>query len=265
MKRKIIAVLAFALILTSCGNADNDQSTVEKSSTVSSEVSIVTDDPVDSADSSSGNDLSEESSQTDESSSEASDPENATQTVGTKTISSTVSDTTTAESAEYLPEPAETTTTTAPATTTTTTTAPKPATTTTPKPTTTTTTTTQPQPIPEVNAMKIKINGTEYTAHFSDTAAAEEFKTMLPLTLEMSELNGNEKYIYLDTGFTTSSEKVGYINKGDILLYGSSCVVLFYDSFSTPYSYTRLGYIDDPSGLENAVGSGSVTVTFEGE
>ena len=114
----------------------------------------------------------------------------------------------------------------------------------------------------EVNEMKIKINETEYTAHFYDTKAAEEFKTMLPLTLNMSELNGNEKYIYMDSDFTTASEKVGFIKKGELMLYGSNCVVLFYDSFSTPYSYTRLGYIDDPSGLEKAVGSGSVTVEF---
>lgn len=114
----------------------------------------------------------------------------------------------------------------------------------------------------EVNEMKISINGTEYTAHFYDTKAAEEFKAMLPLTLNMSELNGNEKYIYMDSDFTTKSEKVGSIKKGELMLYGSSCVVLFYDSFSTPYSYTRLGYIDAPSGLEKAVGSGSVTVEF---
>lgn len=113
--------------------------------------------------------------------------------------------------------------------------------------------------------MKININGTEYTAYFYDTAAAEEFKAMLPLTLEMSELNGNEKFIYLDTSFSTANENVGYINKGEILLYGSSCVVLFYDSFSTPYSYTRLGYIEDPDGLEGVVGSGDVTVVFSAE
>lgn len=120
----------------------------------------------------------------------------------------------------------------------------------------------QIESIPEANEMKIIINGKEFSAKFCDTKAAEEFKAMLPLTLDMSELNGNEKFIYLDTSFSAASESVGYINKGELMLYGSSCVVLFYDSFSTPYSYTRLGYIDDPSGLENAVGSGSVTVEF---
>lgn len=110
--------------------------------------------------------------------------------------------------------------------------------------------------------MKIIVNGTEFSAKFHDTKAAEEFKAMLPLTLDMSELNGNEKFIYLDERFTTASEGVGHINSGDIMLYGSNCIVLFYDSFSTPYSYTRIGYIENPDGLKDAVGKGSVTVEF---
>lgn len=113
--------------------------------------------------------------------------------------------------------------------------------------------------------MKITVNGTEFTASFSDTKAAEEFKAMLPLTLDMSELNGNEKYFYLDSRLTADSENVGQINSGDIMLYGSNCIVLFYESFGTPYSYTRIGHIEDPSGLESAVGKGGVTVEFKGE
>lgn len=116
--------------------------------------------------------------------------------------------------------------------------------------------------IPEANEMTITVNGKEFSAKFHDTKAAEEFKAMLPLTLNMSELNGNEKFIYLDDRFTTASESVGHINSGDIMLYGSNCIVLFYDSFSTPYSYTRIGYIEDPDGLKDAVGKGSVTVEF---
>ena len=121
------------------------------------------------------------------------------------------------------------------------------------------------EPTSEVNEMTITVNGKEFSAKFHDTKAAEEFKAMLPLTLDMSELNGNEKFIYLDDRFTTASESVGHINSGDIMLYGSNCVVLFYDSFSTPYSYTRIGYIDDPDGLKGAVGKGGVTVRFEGQ
>ena len=115
----------------------------------------------------------------------------------------------------------------------------------------------------EVNSMKIVIGNVEFTATLYDTEAAQAFAELLPLTLNMSELNGNEKYKYLSTTLSTKTESVGTINAGDIMLYGNNCIVLFYKSFSTPYSYTRIGKINDVTGLQKAVGSGSVVVSFQ--
>ena len=85
----------------------------------------------------------------------------------------------------------------------------------------------------------------------------------LPLRITMLELNGNEKYYYLSKGLPTASSNPGTIRTGDLMLYGSTCVVLFYETFSTSYNYTRLGRITNPSGLASALGSGGVNVTFE--
>jgi hypothetical protein len=79
----------------------------------------------------------------------------------------------------------------------------------------------------------------------------------------MNELNGNEKYHYLSSSLPTAAYQPGTIHAGDLMLYGNNCVVLFYETFNTSYSYTRLGAIDNPSGLAAALGSGDVSVRFE--
>ena len=126
----------------------------------------------------------------------------------------------------------------------------------------------EPTPAPTEDAEKendimVKIGNKDFAATLYDNETAEVFKEMLPLTLDMIELNGNEKYCNLPDTLPTSAERVGTINAGDIMLYGSDCVVLFYETFNTPYSYTRIGHIDDVTGLAGAVGSGNVIVTFE--
>lgn len=114
------------------------------------------------------------------------------------------------------------------------------------------------------NSLNISINigSSTFTAELYDNESAKAFIDILPVTLQMSELNGNEKYYYFDETFPTNTQSVGYINAGDLMLYENDCIVLFYDSFSTSYRYTPLGHIDNPEGLAEAVGSGNVTVTF---
>ncbi len=82
------------------------------------------------------------------------------------------------------------------------------------------------------------------------------------MTLNMNELNGNEKYFYMDTKYSANSQNVDFINTGDLMLYGNNCIVLFYESFDTSYRYTPLGHIDNSEGLASAMGTGNVNVTF---
>lgn len=108
----------------------------------------------------------------------------------------------------------------------------------------------------------ITVGDTSFSATLENNETANAFKQRLPLTLDMSELNGNEKYYYLSDNLPSNPSRVGTIRNGDIMLYGSSCVVLFYETFSSSYSYTRIGRVNDTDGLKSALGSGGVTVTF---
>ncbi len=111
-------------------------------------------------------------------------------------------------------------------------------------------------------SVNIEINGKSFNADLFDNETSRALLQKLPLTVNMTELNGNEKYYYLDSPLPADSQSVGRINAGDIMLFGSDCLVLFYESFTTSYSYTKIGRITNPSGLADAVGSDDVTVTF---
>lgn len=111
--------------------------------------------------------------------------------------------------------------------------------------------------------MNITVGNKTFTATLEDNDTAKALVKQLPLTVDMSELNGNEKYNYLSSNLRADTSSCpGRINEGDLMLYGNSCLVLFYKTFNTSYSYVKLGHIDNTTGLTDAIGSGSVTVTF---
>ena len=112
-------------------------------------------------------------------------------------------------------------------------------------------------------SINIIVGSKTFTATLAASETGEAFAALLPLTVTMNELNGNEKYHYLSSSLPTAAYQPGTIHAGDLMLYGNNCVVLFYETFNTSYSYTRIGAIDDPSGLAQALGAGNVSVRFE--
>ena len=110
--------------------------------------------------------------------------------------------------------------------------------------------------------MLITIGKNRFTATLYDNPTAVAFKSLLPMTVKMIELNGNEKYVDLSRDLTGNASSPKTIEAGDLMIYGASTLVLFYKSFQTSYSYMRLGQIDDVGALAEAVGPGDVSVTF---
>ena len=103
----------------------------------------------------------------------------------------------------------------------------------------------------------IKIGEKTFPFTLKNTTAANELKTKLPLKIQMTNFNGNEVYYSFSDSFTTNTKSVGTINTGDIYLYQSNTLVLFYKTFTTTYSYTELGSLTNSEGLAEAIGSSS--------
>lgn len=110
--------------------------------------------------------------------------------------------------------------------------------------------------------MWMTIGERRFAITLTDHAAARAFAAQLPLTLDMAELNGNEKHAELPQALPVSASRPGTIRNGDLMLYGSTTLVVFYSGFDSSYSYTRLGQVDDPAGLAQALGRASVQVVF---
>jgi hypothetical protein len=113
-----------------------------------------------------------------------------------------------------------------------------------------------------IKQIKISVGERAFTATMAATESASALAALLPVTLKMIELNGNEKYAQLPTDLPTNEVKPNSIQVGDLMLYGSKTLVLFYKTFSTNYSYTPLGKVDDAAGLAKAFGAANVQVTF---
>ena len=126
----------------------------------------------------------------------------------------------------------------------------------TPKPTASPTAT----PVPE--KLIVEVGKQKFEATLYDNKTTKKWKKKLPITLKMSELNNNEKYYYLSYSLPVQAGKPGRIQAGDIKLYGSDCLVLFYQTFQSSYAYTSVARINNINGLQSALGKGIVSVTF---
>tara|TARA_R110000850_G_scaffold113725_6_gene228376 strand:+ start:2294 stop:2743 length:450 start_codon:yes stop_codon:yes gene_type:complete len=113
------------------------------------------------------------------------------------------------------------------------------------------------------NVITIEIGSQSYKATLYNNPTVEAFKELLPLSINMVELNQNEKYYDLPKSLPTNASKPTTIENGDLMLYGSKTLVLFYKTFPTSYSYTKIGKIENPAGLAKTLGEGNVKVTFK--
>ena len=56
--------------------------------------------------------------------------------------------------------------------------------------------------IGNLGTMEVSIKGKTYTANIESNNTAKDFLNLLPLTLDMTESNGNEKFSYIYSGLS---------------------------------------------------------------
>ena len=110
-----------------------------------------------------------------------------------------------------------------------------------------------------INSVKVMIENKEYMLSLEDNETTKAFLELLPNEWEMNELNGNEKYVYISDTLPTNSYNPRHIEAGDVMLFGNNCLVVFYQSFDTSYSYTKIGHIENLSDLEGE----NILIKFE--
>jgi hypothetical protein len=67
----------------------------------------------------------------------------------------------------------------------------------------------------------IRIGDTSFAATLSDNSSAAAVKKLLPLSVTMTELNGNEKFARLSVRLPTQESKPASIQAGELMLYVS--------------------------------------------
>ena len=111
--------------------------------------------------------------------------------------------------------------------------------------------------------MWMTVGGTHrFAITLEDNPTARAFTRLLPLTLDMPDLNANEKHARLPRNLPAHPERPGTIRIGDVMLYGNDTLVVFYKAFPSSYSYTRIGRVTNVEGLVEALGAGSQRIGF---
>lgn len=116
----------------------------------------------------------------------------------------------------------------------------------------------------ELKSVLLQIDETTVPIRFTDNETALALQKRLPLAMQMKELNGNEKYHYVPFSLPTNPKYIGTVQAGDLMLYGSDCLVLFYESFQTDIQYTRIGWVE-PNRLSELLSADTVRVQMSTE
>lgn len=106
----------------------------------------------------------------------------------------------------------------------------------------------------------LEIDGNTVDVEWEENASIDTLKSLLrnnPITITATEYGGFEQVGKLPSSLPSSDASIT-ASTGDIVLYNSSSIVIFYGS--NTWEYTRLGHISNSDIASLLAGKGSVTL-----
>ena len=103
------------------------------------------------------------------------------------------------------------------------------------------------------------LNNEKLEINLEENSTTSALVKLLPLDITMNDLNKNEKYAYLDESLPTNTYSPKHIEAGDVMLFGDNCLVIFYESFDTSYSYSKIGHINNLPSLDD----GNISISID--
>lgn len=103
------------------------------------------------------------------------------------------------------------------------------------------------------------LNNEKLEINLEENSTTSALVKLLPLDITMNDLNKNEKYAYLDESLPINTYSPKHIEAGDVMLFGDNCLVIFYESFDTSYSYSKIGHINNLPSLDD----GNISISID--
>ncbi|MCF2707440.1 hypothetical protein I6E29_09235 [Arcanobacterium haemolyticum] len=111
----------------------------------------------------------------------------------------------------------------------------------------------------------IELHGQRVRLELADHPIVNEFANYGTFTLVVNDFGGKEKVG--DLPFTPQAREnltPPTVHKGDIYLYGSRSLVVFYHTEANQWSgYTYIGRLDEPDVLDSIIGTGQTEITLD--
>ena len=106
--------------------------------------------------------------------------------------------------------------------------------------------------------IKVNIGGVNYTAITEVSYAAQNFISNFPLSIDMKTEESNRIQGCTYFKFNGDASRAKSVLRGDILIYGDSCVIIATENFSGSSKYKRIAHIDNLG----TISVGNQTVNF---